>query len=256
MDTQQKTIMITGATGGFGTALAQKFASDGWSLILQARSADKAKTLIASLPSSTKYHVFMADVTDRDAVVSAFKNLPDDFKNIDVLVNNAGLALGLSPSHKCDMDDWDMMIDVNAKALTFMTRQVLPNMVDRAVGHIVNIGSTAGNYPYPGGNVYCASKAFVKQFSLALRADLHGTNVRVSNIEPGAAETNFSLVRFKGDKDKASSVYADTKMLSADDVADAIFWTVNCPPHMNVNRMEIMPTVQSFASHPIERSNG
>ena len=123
------------------------------------------------------------------------------------------------------------------------------------IGHIVNIGSTAGNYPYPGGNVYCASKAYVKQFSLALRADLHGTKVRVSNIEPGPAETNFSAVRFKGDNDKAKSVYANTKMLSADDVAEAVFWTVNCPPHMNVNRMEIMPTVQSFAAHPIDRSS-
>ena len=253
--TASKTIFITGATGGFGTALAKKFSQDGWNLILQVRSATKAQALIGALPTNAKFHILTADITDRDAVKQGIAALPDEFKTIDVLVNNAGLALGLEPAQRCDMDDWDMMIDVNAKALAFMTHEILPDMVKRQSGHIINIGSTAGNYPYPGGNVYCASKAFVKQFSLALRADLHGTQVRVSNIEPGPAETNFSAVRFKGDDEKAQSVYANTKMLSADDVAEAIFWTVNCPPHMNINRMEIMPTVQSFAAHPIARSS-
>lgn len=245
--------MITGSTGGFGAAMAQKFADNGWQIVLQARSQTKVDDLVKSLPTHAHTHIIMADMTDREALTDGFNNLPDNFKNIDVLINNAGLALGLDPADTCDINDWDMMIDVNAKALAFMTRLVLPNMKHRQSGHIVNIGSTAGNYPYPGGNVYCASKAFVKQLSLALRADLQGTNIRVSNIEPGMAETNFSKVRFKGDPDKAGAVYQNTKALQAEDIAEAVFWTVNCPAHMNVNRMEIMPTVQSFGPHPIER---
>jgi 3-hydroxy acid dehydrogenase/malonic semialdehyde reductase len=248
-----KTVFITGANGGFGAAMAQKFAHNGWQLILQVRTKDKADALISGLPDTTKYHLFICDLTDRAAIDKCLAHIPENFKNIDTLVNNAGLALGLDPAQTCDMHDWDTMVDVNIKALTYMTRQILPNMIERQSGHIINIGSTAGNYPYPGGNVYCATKAFVKQFSLCLRADLHGTHVRVTNMEPGIAETNFSRTRFKNNNDKADAVYDGTKALQANDVANAVFWATSCPPHMNINRMEIMPTVQSFAPHPIVR---
>lgn len=250
-----KTVFITGANGGFGSAIAQKFADNGWQLILQVRSQAKADDLIQTLPSSTQYHLCICDLTDRDAFDAALNTIPSQFTTIDTLVNNAGLALGLDPAHTCDINDWDTMIDVNIKALTYTTRQILPDMVERQAGHIINIGSTAGNYPYPGGNVYCATKSFVKQFSLCLRGDLHGTGVRVTNLEPGIAETNFSRVRFKNDNDKADAVYKNTTALQGEDIANAVYWATSCPPHMNINRMEIMPTVQSFAPHPIAQTH-
>lgn len=247
------TVLITGSTGGFGRAFTRKFAENGWTLILQARSRDKLDALLSSLPAGVPVHTILADMTEREALAAQLDALSGKFSNIDVLINNAGLALGLEPAYACDINDWDMMIDVNAKALAFMTYTVVKKMRRQHRGHIVNIGSAAGNYPYPGGNVYCASKAFVKQFSLALRADLQGTNIRVSNIEPGMAETDFSKIRFKGDTEKASTVYRGTKPLQAEDIAEAVYWTVTCPPHMNINRMEIMPTAQSFGPHPVER---
>lgn len=250
-----KVVLITGATGDFGTAFARRFAAIGSKLILVARNAEKAEALKAFLKSeySVDVHLCVFDIRDRDAMEQAIDGLPADFQDIDLLINNAGLALGLDPAQSCDLDDWETMIAVNNTALIRMTRLVLPGMASRRCGHVINIGSTAGNYPYPGGNVYCATKAFVKQFSLSLRADLVGTSVRVSNIEPGMIETQFSQVRFKGDAAKAENVYAKTKNMRADDVAEAVFWTACLPPYFNVNRMEIMPTVQSFAGHPIER---
>lgn len=189
-------------------------------------------------------HLLAFDIRSRAEATAAIASLPADFTDIDLLVNNAGLALGADVAWKSDLDDWEVMIDTNDKALVVMTHLLLPGMVARGAGHIINLSSTAGVYPYPGGHVYCASKAFVSQFSLALRADLIGTGVRVTALEPGMVQTGFSLVRFKGDADKAAKVYADTTPLTAEDVAEALIWTATLPPHFNVNRMEIMPVTQ------------
>jgi 3-hydroxy acid dehydrogenase/malonic semialdehyde reductase len=244
-------VLITGATGGFGSAFARRFAAIGSRLVLAARRTDRLKALRDEL--KTDVHIVELDVRNRRDIEQAFDSLPEDFKSIDTLINNAGLALGTEPAQKSDLDDWEAMIDTNDKGLVFCTRALLPGMIERGRGHVVNIGSTAGSYPYPGGNVYCASKAFVKQFSLALRADLQGTGIRVTNVEPGMCETDFSLVRFKGDAEKAKKVYAGTSPLSADDVAEAVFWCATLPPHFNVNRLEIMPTTQAFGPLNIHR---
>lgn len=236
-------VMITGATGDFGTAFAKRFAALGAKLILVGRNSSKLRDLTADL--KVPVHPKELDVRDRKAVEAALNALPADFAGIDLLVNNAGLALGADPAFKSNIDDWETMIDTNDKALAVITGLVLPGMVDRGKGHIINISSTAASYPYPGGHVYCASKAFVTQFSLALRADLNGTGVRVTSVEPGMVETSFSLVRFKGDAEKAAKVYADTVPLTPHDVAEAVIWAATLPPHFNVNRLEIMPTVQA-----------
>ena len=244
-------VLITGATGDFGQAFAHRYAAAGSRIILVGRDAKKVDALADTLDTPT--HSLVFDMTDKRAMSELLSSLPSEFQDIDLLINNAGLALGGEPAYEVDIDDWETMIAVNNTGLVRMARLVLDGMVARKKGHIINIGSTAGNYPYPGGSVYCASKAFVKQFSLSLRADLAGTNIRVSNIEPGMVETQFSKVRFKGDTEKASSVYADTKPLRADDVAESVFWVSTLPPHFNVNRLEIMPTVQSFGPLPVER---
>lgn len=246
-----KIVMITGATGDFGKAFAQRYAALGAKLILVARDQSKAQALAESL--GVPVHLSVFDIADKNAMKEAFQSIPQEFQDIDVLINNAGLALGLDPAQRCDIEDWETMIAVNNTALVRMTRLVLTGMVERKTGHIVNIGSIAGNYAYPGGNVYGATKAFVKQFSMNLRADLVGTNVRVTNIEPGSIETQFSAVRFKGNVEKAKAVYANTRNMHAEDVAEAVVWSTTLPPYFNVNRMEIMPTVQSFSSLSIER---
>lgn len=246
-----KIVLITGATGDFGKAFVQRYAKLGAKLVLVGRDAKKMDVLCAEL--ETPVHSCVFDITDKKAMQEAFTAIPREFQDIDLLINNAGLALGLEPSHKCDIEDWETMISVNNTALVRMTRLVLTGMVERKSGHIVNIGSIAGNYAYPGANVYGGTKAFVKQFSMNLRADLIGTNIRVTNIEPGTIETQFSTVRFKGDTEKAKSVYAKTRNMHAEDVAEAVVWSTTLPPYFNVNRMEIMPTVQSFGSLPIER---
>lgn len=243
--------MITGATGDFGKAFAARFAALGCKLVLHGRDGEKLSALAASF--SVPVHPLQFDITDKAATLAALQNLPDDFFP-DVLINNAGGALGLDKAYEADLDDWETMIAINDTALVRITNLILPGMVSRKAGHIINIGSTAGNYPYPGGHVYCAAKAFVKQFSLALRADLAGTNVRVTNIEPGQVETQFSLARFKGDKDRAAKVYANTVSLSADDVAESVTWVATLPPHVNINRIELMPTMQSFAGLSVERT--
>ena len=250
-------VLITGATGDFGQAFARRFAALGSRLIVHGRHADKVENLVRALKSeypSVPTHSVIFDMTDKEAMGEALENLPASFRDIDVLINNAGLALGLEKAHEAHLDDWDQMIDVDAKALVRITRLVLTGMVARKKGHIINIGSVAGNYPYPCGNVYCAVKAFVKQFSLALRADLAGTNVRVTNLEPGMVETQFSLVRFKGDAARADKVYAHTTPLNAADIAEAALWVATLPPHVNVNRLEIMPTAQSFSPLAVERN--
>ena len=247
----RKTAMITGATAGFGQACARLFASKNWQLILTGRRGDRLEKLRDEL--DTDVHIIVQDVRDRQAVGNDLVNLPEDYREIDVLVNNAGLALGLGPASEADLDQWEQMIDTNIKGLMYCTRFILPGMVERDRGHIINLGSVAGNWPYPGGNVYGATKAFVKQFSHNLRTDLLGTAIRVTNIEPGLAETEFSVVRFKGDRDKARQFYKGTKPLSAGDIADIVLWAVEQPPHVNINRVEVMPVCQSCGPFNIYR---
>jgi NADP-dependent 3-hydroxy acid dehydrogenase YdfG len=198
--------------------------------------------------------VIALDVRDRAAVEQAVAALPPSFAAIDVLINSAGGAFGLEAAPEADLDDWDRMVDTNCKGLMYVTRAVLPGMVARDRGHVINLGSVAGTYPYPGGNVYGATKAFVEQLSLNLRADLCGKRVRVTNIEPGMAETEFSLVRFKGDEARAKAVYQGFPPLSAEDVAEAVHWCATLPPHVNVNRLELMSVMQSFAGFAVKRS--
>lgn len=247
-----RTILITGASGEFGAAFARRFAAIGSKLILTARDPAKLKPLLDTL--SVPVHVLTLDVRDRKAVEEALATLPAEFAEIDLLVNNAGLALGADPAFKANLDDWEVMIDTNDKALAIVTGLVLPGMVARGRGHIINLSSVAGSYPYPGGHVYCASKAFVTQFSLSLRADLIGTGVRVTSLEPGMVQTGFSLVRFKGDAERAAKVYADTVPLTAEDVAESVYWVATLPPHFNVNRLEIMPTTQGPGGLAVHRT--
>lgn len=244
-------VLITGASGDFGKAFARRFAALGCKLILHGRDAKKIEALQKELGGDT--HTIIFDITDKDAMKAALDGLPDNFKDIDLLINNAGLALGLDKVHEADLNDWETMIDVDVLGLVRMTRYIIEGMAARKRGHIINIGSTAGNYPYAGGNVYGAAKAFVKQFSLSIRADLVGTNVRVTNLEPAQVETQFSTVRFKGDATRAASVYANMKSLTAEDVAEAAVWTATLPAHVNINRLEIMPTMQYPAGLAVER---
>lgn len=246
--------MITGATSGFGEAIARLFAKQGWKLILTGRRQGRLDDLKTEL-GADNVHSCCFDIRDQIALEQVIDNLPAAFSDIDVLVNNAGLALGMEPADKTNLDDWEQMVDTNIKGLMYCTRKVLPAMRERSKGYIINLGSVAGSWPYPGGNVYCATKAFVRQFSLALRADLLGSNIRVSNIEPGAAETEFSMVRFKQDQDLVDAVYQNTTALSAQDIAETVFWLVNTPEHMNVTTMEIMPTQQATGPLVVFRNN-
>ena len=245
------TVFVTGATAGFGQAIARRFRAAGARLILLGRRAERLAQLAQELGEC---HTLTVDVRDRAAVKTAVESLPEGFADVDLLVNNAGLALGMEPAHRADLDHWETMVDTNIKGLMYLTRAILPGMVERGRGHLINIGSTAGNYPYPGGNVYGASKAFVKMFSLNLRAELSGTGVRVTNLEPGLAETEFSIVRFEGDAEKAGQVYRGMQPLSADDIAEATFWCASQPAHVNINRLEIMPTQQTFGPFQIDRT--
>lgn len=249
------TAFITGTTSGFGAACARRFAQDSWRLILCGRRRERLHALRDELAARVPVHAFPLDVRDEAAVNAAVAALPAEFAEVDLLLNNAGLALGLEPAHRCDMQDWQTMIDTNIKGLLYCTRALLPGMVERRRGHVINLGSVAGNYPYPGGNVYGGTKAFVKQFSLNLRADLLGTRVRVTNIEPGMAESEFSLVRFKGDDDKAAQVYQNVQPLQPEEVADAVFWAATRPEHVNINRIELMPVCQAFAPFAVRRED-
>lgn len=242
-------IFITGASAGIGAATARRFAREGHELILAARRKDKLESLRKEI--GKKVHVLELDVTSRSAVEEAFKKAGP----VDVLINNAGLAIGLDKAQESNLDDWEMTIEVNINGLLYCTHAVLPGMVQRNRGHIVNLGSVAGTYPYPGGNIYCATKAFVHQFSLCLRSDLLGTNVRVSCIEPGlVGDTEFSKIRFRGNVDKAKAPYEKTHPLTPEDVAEAIAFCVNAPPHMNINTIEMMPVCQAFAPFTINRN--
>lgn len=248
------TVLITGASSGIGAAVARRFAREGARLVIAARRADRLDELARAIGRANDVHVVTLDVRDRAAVARAIADLPSAFADVDVLVNGAGLAAGLEAAPDASLDDWDEMVDANCKGLMYVTRAVLPRMVARDRGHVINIGSVAGTYPYPGGNVYGATKAFVAQFSLNLRADLIGRNVRVTDIEPGMCETEFSIVRFKGDADRASAVYKGMQPLSADDVAETVHWCATLPPHVNVNRLELMPVMQAFSAFAVKRS--
>ncbi len=245
-------VLVTGASAGFGSAIARRFAEDGARVVLAARRLDRIEALAAEI--GERAHAIELDVRNRAAVEFEIANLPADFAGIDVLVNNAGLALGLEPAHEASLDDWETMVDTNVKGLMTVTRAVLPGMVERQRGHVVNIGSIAGEWPYPGGNVYGATKAFVRQFSLNLKADLAGTPVRVSNVEPGlCGGTEFSNVRFHGDDAKADKVYADTTPLTAADIADVVHWIATRPAHVNINTISLMPVVQAFAGMKVQK---
>lgn len=248
-----KTVFITGASAGFGAASARMFAREGYRLVLTARRIDPLLELQKELATKTEVHIIPLDVRDRAAVQEATESLPERFRSIDVLLNNAGLALGLEPAHQVELDDWDTMVDTNIKGLMYCTRFILPGMVERNRGHIINISSTAGAWPYPGGNVYGGTKAFVTQFSRNLRCDLLGTRVRVSCIQPGMAETEFSKVRFKGNDEQAAGVYRGTEPLTAEDIAETVRWIVSQPPHVNVNTLELMSIDQSWGPFAIHR---
>ncbi|WP_066729707.1 SDR family NAD(P)-dependent oxidoreductase [Desulfuromonas sp. DDH964] len=249
-----RTIFITGASAGFGAACARAFAARGDRLVLAARREEPLEALGAQLATSAAGVLpLQLDVRDRDRVAATLAGLPAPFAEVDVLVNNAGLALGLEPAHQVDLDDWETMVDTNIKGLMYCTRLLLPGMVERNRGHIVNVGSTAGAWPYPGGNVYGGTKAFVAQFTRNLRADLLGTRVRASCIAPGMAETEFSNVRFKGNRTLAEKVYADTEPLTAEDIAGIIAWVTDLPPHVNINHLEVMSIFQSWGPLAVHR---
>jgi 3-hydroxy acid dehydrogenase/malonic semialdehyde reductase len=247
------TILVTGATAGFGAAMARRFVRDGHRVIAAGRRTDRLQALHEELGAALL--PVTLDVTDTAAVAALPDSLPEAWRQVDVLVNNAGLALGLAPAHNAPLSDWDHMVAVNVTGLMHMTRALLPAMVERNRGHVINISSTAANYPYPGGHVYGASKAFVTQFSLNLRADLVGTGVRVTDLEPGlVGGTEFSVTRFGGDASKAGAVYAGTVPLTAEDIAEAAAWVIALPPHVNINRMEMMPTCQAPGPLAVKRA--
>lgn len=249
-----KIVLVTGATSGFGEATATKFAIAGYKVIVTGRRNERLEALKNKL---SKYDILPLcfDVSKKEEVFQAIASLPQAYKNIDILVNNAGLALGLERANEANLDDWEKMIDTNIKGLLYVTKAVLPIMVERKTGYIFNLSSTAASWPYEGGNVYGATKAFVKQFSLNLRTDLKGTHVRVTNIEPGFSLTEFSDVRFKGDTQKAHKLYENTTPLLAEDIAQTIFTLAELPEHVNVNRIEIMPTCQSYAGLVVEKNS-
>jgi 3-hydroxy acid dehydrogenase / malonic semialdehyde reductase len=244
---------VTGASSGLGEAIARRFAAAGTRVVATARRGERLTGLVDEFGEDLIF-VSVLDVRDRTAIERTVTSLPPAFAEIDVLVNNAGLALGLEPAQAASLDEWEQMIETNCTGLVYVTRALLPGMVARRRGHVVNMGSIAGTYPYPGGNVYGASKAFVHQFSLNLRADLHGTGIRVTCLEPGLiGGTEFSEVRFAGDAERAAGIYAGTQPLTPEDIAAAVEWVTSQPPHVNVNVLELMPVVQSFAALPLDR---
>ena len=249
-------ILITGASAGFGAAMCRAFVQAGYPVIGAARRADKLAELQNEL--GFMFQPLEMDVSDKNSVniaLASLAQLPEAFHSIDCLINNAGLALGLDPAHQASFEDWETMVQTNVLGLIYLTRQVLPQMVERNRGYIINIGSIAGTYPYAGGNVYGATKAFVRQFSLNLRADLAGKNIRITNIEPGlCGGTEFSNVRFKGDEARVNQLYENVDYIRAEDIARTALWLYQCPEHMNVNAIEIMPVAQTFAAHTVSRN--
>jgi serine 3-dehydrogenase len=246
-----KTILITGATSGFGRAAVERFHGAGWRVIATGRRAERLDALADAL-GRERLHTAAFDIRDEAAMRAALDALPADFRAVDVLVNNAGLALGTAPAQRADLAQWKQMIDTNVTALATLTHALLPTLIERR-GAILNISSVAATYPYAGGNVYGGTKAFVSQFSLGLRSDLHGTGVRVTSIEPGMAETEFTLVRTRGDQAASDTLYKGADPIAPGDIAETLFWIANLPQHLNVNRIEVMPVRQSFAGFQVAR---
>ncbi|MFO7339012.1 MAG: SDR family NAD(P)-dependent oxidoreductase [Lysobacteraceae bacterium] len=246
-----RTAFITGATSGFGLAAARRFVAGGWKVVATGRRGERLQALVDEL-GADRVHPAVFDVRDAAAMDAALAALPEAFAGIDVLVNNAGLALGTAPAQQASLEDWRTMIDTNVTALVTLTHRLLPKLIERR-GAIINISSVAGVYPYPGGNVYGGTKAFVSQFSLNLRSDLHGTGVRVTTIEPGMAHTEFTLVRTHGNQAASDALYRDANPMSAEDIAEQIYYVATLPPHLNINRLEIMPVTQSFAGFQVFR---
>jgi 3-hydroxy acid dehydrogenase / malonic semialdehyde reductase len=245
-------VFITGASAGFGAAMARTFVQGGHKVIISGRREDRLQALATELGDAALPLVL--DVTDKASIGAAIAALPAAWSQIDVLINNAGLALGTAPAHEASLDDWETMIATNCSGLVAMTRALLPAMVARGAGLVINLGSVAGHIPYPGGNVYGATKAFVDHFTLNLRADLVGTGVRATNIAPGlCGGTEFSNVRFKGDDAAAAKVYEGTEPLTAEDIANTAYWIATLPPHININQIELMPTCQGFSPLTIKR---
>ncbi|KPK28019.1 MAG: malonic semialdehyde reductase [Betaproteobacteria bacterium SG8_40] len=246
-----KTVLITGATSGFGKASVHRFANSGWRVIATGRRAERLQELVNEL-GADKVHPAAFDICDPAAMDNALAKLPAPFKNVDLLINNAGLALGTAPAQESDLDQWNTMIDTNVRALITLTHKLLPGLIKRK-GAIINISSVAASYPYPGGNVYGGTKAFVVQFSLGLRSDLHGTGVRVTSVEPGMAETEFTLVRTKGNQEASDKLYKGANPMTGEDIADTLLWIASLPAHMNINRIELMPVNQSFSPFQVYR---
>jgi 3-hydroxy acid dehydrogenase/malonic semialdehyde reductase len=245
------TVLVTGATSGFGEAISKRFVKAGARVVGTGRRKERLDRLEQELGD-----LFLGrelDVRDLPATEALLADLPEEFAAVDVVVANAGLALGLGPADEVDIADWHTMIDTNVTGFVNTVRASLPGMVKRGRGHVFGLGSVAGDYPYPGGNVYAGTKAFVKQFCLATRADMLGKNIRITNIEPGMVETEFSLVRFKGDEGKAENVYSGMRGMSADDVAETIYWCATLPQHVNINRLQVMPTDQAFSAFAVHR---
>jgi len=247
-----RTALITGATSGFGAAAVRRFAAAGWRVVATGRRAERLQALVDEV-GADKVHAAVFDIRDEAAMDAALAALPEGFRDIDLLLNNAGLAQGTLPAQTALLSDWRTMIDTNITALVTLTHRLLPSLVERK-GAIINISSVAGVYPYPGGNAYGGSKAFVSQFSLGLRSDLHGTGVRVTTIEPGMAETEFTLVRTHGDQAASDKLYTGANPMTAEDIAESIFYVATLPPHLNINRLEIMPVTQSFAGFQVARA--
>lgn len=246
-------VFVTGATAGFGQSITRRFISQGHEVIATGRRQERLDALKKEF--GDRIYTLVLDVRDRAGIDAAVASLPAEWRNIDILVNNAGLALGIEPAQRASLEDWEDMIDTNNKGLVYMTRALLPAMVERNVGHIINIGSIAGSWPYPGGNVYGATKAFVRQFSFNLRTDLHGTALRVTDIEPGlVGGTEFSNVRFKGDDSRADSVYDGTEPLTPEDVTEAVWWVATLPKHVNISALEMMPVGQSQAGLRVHKA--
>lgn len=247
-----KTAIVTGATSGIGRATTRALVDAGWQVIATGRRADRLKTLTDE--HGERVHAVTFDIRDDAARDAALDALPERFRGIDLLVNNAGLALGTAPAQNADLAQWRTMIDTNVTALVAITHRLLPAIIARK-GAIVNIGSVAGSYPYTGGNVYGGTKAFVEQFSLNLRSDLHGTGVRVSTIQPGMVETEFTLVRTGGDQKASDTLYGGSAPMTADDIAATVLWIASLPPHLNINRLELMPVSQSLAGFQVARNS-
>ena len=246
-----KTVMITGATAGFGAAAVRRFAGAGWRVIATGRRVDRLKKLVEEF-GTDKVFPLAFDMRKPEAIEAALATLPESFRKIDLLINNAGLALGTAPAQKADLAQWNQMIETNVTGLVTITHKLLATLIAQK-GAVINISSVAASYPYPGGNVYGGTKAFVAQFSLGLRSDLHGTGVRVTSVEPGMAETEFTLVRTSGNQTVSDNLYKGASPMTAENVAETLFWIATLPPHMNINRLELMPVSQSFGPFQVDR---